>query len=260
MGHNTLSRIPGYKYWRNVVETLDGPSPNQDVISASAKAAEREMLRAADDPVFVEAVRLLLVIPKVARSDAFGAGLRELDIDIRDRPELIDLVVATTERLDAVARQAPSRTDFGELAARALATTLTRTIGASLPGLFEATPEDVQSVARDYSFSRGISELSRRFFGALVAETLSYWLDRTLDTHVGEGRRFRNVGERSAFDVELEQYTTEATRIIQEFSGGWYGKHLHQKGAFGTEDAAAFGAVALKKIVEELRRKQSRDD
>ena len=84
-----------------------------------------------------------------------------------------------TERLDVVARSAASRTDFGELAARALATTLTRTIGDALPGLLEATPEDVQAAARRYSWSRGISELSRKFFGTLVAQTLSYWLDRT---------------------------------------------------------------------------------
>ncbi len=258
MGHNTLSRIPGSKNWRDVVGLLEGQAATQDVISASAKAAERDMLRAADDPVFVEAVRLLLIIPMAARSEDFGGALRDLDLAVADRPELFDLIVATTERLDSVARTQGSRSDFGELSARALVTTLSTTIGDQLQGLFVASPADVQAVIKRQSWSRGISDLGRAFFGNLVGETLSYWLDRTLDTHVGADRRFRNAGERSAFDVDLEQFTTEATRIIKEFTGGWYGKTLHQKGGFSSGDAAAFGAVALKKVVEEIRVKQAR--
>ncbi|MAQ83680.1 MAG: hypothetical protein CMH12_10655 [Maritimibacter sp.] len=258
MGHNTLSRIPGHKYWRDVAGLLATSVSNQEVISASAKAAERDMLRAANDPVFVEAVRLMLAIPAAARSDDFADALRKLDLNVTANPELMELIVATTQRLDQVARAVRMRTDFGEIAARALVSTLSTAIGDALPGLFEASPADVQAVARRLSWSAGISDLSRRFYGALVGETLSYWLDRTLDTHVGPEGRFANAADRSSFDLELDQFTFEATRIIKEFSGGWYGKTLHTKGSISSPDAAIFGAVALKKIVEELRLKQAR--
>ena len=36
------------------------------------------------------------------------------------------------------------------------------------------------------------------------------------------------------FDGELAYFAAEATRIIKEFSGGWYGKTLHSEGGFGT--------------------------
>lgn len=259
MGHNTLSRIPGTVYWREVVDLLEGPATSQAVIAASARAAERDLLRASDDPVFIEAVRLFLTIPLAARSDDFGLALRDAGLAVPDKPGLVDLISAATQRLDDIARGTGSRTDLGELAARSLTRTISTTIGDALPGLFAATPEDVQAVARRYSWSRGISDFTRRFFGTLLGETLSYWLDRTLDDHVGRDKRFRNAAERSAFDVELEQFTAEASRIIKEFSGGWYGKTLHRKGRFETRDAAAFGAVALKKIVAELRVRQARD-
>lgn len=132
-------------------------------------------------------------------------------------------------------------------------------IGDALPGLFEATPEEVQAVARRMSWAKGISGFSRGFFGRLVSGTLSYWLDRTLALQVGEGQRFATTGERNAFDRALDQYSTEATRIIQEFSSGWYGKTLHREGGFRTKDAAIFGAVALKKTVSELRTRNSSD-
>ena len=50
----------------------------------------------------------------------------------------------------------------------------------------------------------------------------------------------------------------EATRIIREFAAGWYGKSLSMGQVIGTKEATVFGAIAFKKIVEELSRK--RDD
>ena len=54
-------------------------------------------------------------------------------------------------------------------------------IGDSLPGLFDATPEDVQAIARKLSWSKGISEFTRSFFGNLVSErsrigSTGHWL------------------------------------------------------------------------------------
>lgn len=258
MGHNRLSRIPGSKYWREVVALLAGAVPTQDIVSASAKAAEHDMFRASDDPVFVEAIRLLLALPLAARADDFSGALRSQGLVVPGEPELVDLIVAVTQRLDDVARSAGRRSDFGELAGRALTRTLSTTIGGALPGLFDETSTDMQAALRKHSWSKGISKMTRGFFGNLVSETLSYWLDRTLDENIGPNQRFSDFGDRSTFDVELSQFATEATRIIEEFSGGWYSKTLNRRGGFGETEAAAFGAVALKKIVEELRRKQER--
>lgn len=259
MGHNTLGVLPRTKLWQDVVRLLDSEAADSDVVAASARAAERDMLAAAGDPVFVEAVRLLLNIPVAARSEDFGQALRDAGLTIGDQPELLELVTAVTERLDAVRRDTRVRSDFGEIAARALTRTLSAAIGDALPALFGATPEDVQAVARKMSWAKGISGFSREFFGTLVSGTLSYWLDRTLALQVGEYRRFPTVADRHAFDRELDHYSSEATRIIKEFSSGWYGKTLHREGGFGSTDAATFGAVALKKTVSQLRARSADD-
>jgi hypothetical protein len=259
MGHNTLGVLPRSRRWQDVVALLDSDAADGEVVAASARAAENDMLRAADDPVFVEAVRLLLNIPLAARSENFGQALRDAGLSIDDRPELLDLVAATAERLDTVRRNTRTRSDLGEIAARALTRTLSASIGDALPALFGATPEDVQAIARKMSWSKGISGFTRDFFGYLVSGTLSYWLDRTLALQVGDGRRFRTAAARTAFDIELDHYSTEATRIIKEFSSGWYGKTLHREGGFLARDAARFGAVALKKTVAELRARSTSD-
>ena len=143
MGHNTLGVIPGTRKWSDVVALLEGHAASERVAAASATAAERELLEAAHDPVFVEAVRLLLSIPYAARSEDFGLALRKLDIEVGHRPELMDLISGVSERLDRVARTTNARNDLGELASRSLIAALATTVGDQLPGLFGPTPEDV---------------------------------------------------------------------------------------------------------------------
>ena len=177
----------------------------------------------------------------------------------RDRPDLSELLTATGTRLDDFAAEGDRDSDFGELARRALLGTLAAAIGAELPGLLDADADDVRRAAARMRGGQEFARVARMFFGHLTGEALSSWLDRTLSTHVGPGRRFAHVGERSDFDVALNQYCAEATRMIREFSGGWYWKTLQRRGRIETSDAAAFAAVAFKKIIEELREKRGAD-
>jgi len=260
MGHIHLGVLPQSRKWRDVVELLADGSVAEDVLAASARAAEGDMIRAATSPVLVEAVRLLLMIPCAAREDDFGAGLRNIGLSVGSDPTLLEIVVASSQALDGVGRTTNERSDLGELAGRALVATLSDHIGDTLPGLFEAIPADVKLAARQLSWRRGIAELSRSFFSRLLADTLSSWLDRTLSAQVGEGRRFHDARDRRAFDLALSQYTREATAIIQEFAPGWYGKRLHEDGWISTAQSTVFTAVSFKKIIEELKRKRGADD
>ena len=259
MGHIHLAVLPQTKKWREVVDLLTSGAADTDVMAASAIAAERELANASNDVVFIEALRLLFMIPFAARSKEFGRSLNEFGLDVPAEPHLVDLVLSVSQRLDLLAAAPGNRTDFGELSGRAVIAALSTHIGDALPGLFEATPADVQSAARRLSWQSGISDLARSFFGRLLSDSLSTWLSRTLSTHVGEGRRFINSSDRADFERALEQYTREATRMIKEFAPGWYGKRLHMDGQITTETATVFGAVAFKKITEELRRKRDAD-
>ncbi|TFL16493.1 hypothetical protein [Jannaschia formosa] len=167
--------------------------------------------------------------------------------------------MAVSVRLDEVKRSTNRRTDLGELAGRAIGTALNQHISDALPGLFEATPEDVRLAARRLSRSDGISQLTRGFFANVIQATLSYWLERTLADQAVSGGRFSSTGSRNAFDAELRAYSLEATRIIKEFSSGWYTKTLHQHGSISGNDAAVFAAVCLRKVTSELQVKRVSD-
>jgi hypothetical protein len=260
MGHVHLGVLPAATRWKTVVSLLDTGAPDEVVVAASGAAAETQLIKAAEDPVYVEAVRLLMMIPLCARADDFGQALRDADIPVGHDPDVFDLVGAVTRRLGAVAAASTGRSDLGELAGRALASTLSVGIGDQLPGLFEATPADVQAAARKMSWNKGIAGWTRLFYARLVAGSLSYWLDRTLAEHVGPDARFADAGRRGAFDAAVLHHARGATRIIEEFSGGWYGKTVHAQGRIGTAEAKVFGAIALKKIVAELRVRRDAHD
>jgi len=252
MGHIHLGVLPRSRKWRDVVALMDDGADVAAIAGAAARAADRDLAAAANDPVFVESLRLLAMIPAAARGKDFGDQLRRLDLDIRSDPDLIDIVAAVGQRLDAVGRgHAP--TDFTELVRRTVSGTLSTAIGDSLPGLFEATATDVQAAARSLSSSVGFSGLARSFFTRLLNDTLRYWLDRASSTRTGPSRRFSDATARTAFDGAMSIHCAESTRIIREFAGGWYGKTLNREGEINTARAAAFGAVCFKKTLEELK-------
>jgi len=252
MGHIHLGRLPQTMPWKAVVAALDDLATDDTVLALSARAAERELSRAAYDPVFVETVRLLAMIPQAARHKDFGRRLRDLGIPVADAPDLPTLLAAVGEHLGRYAGS-NGRSDFGELSARALIGTLTVGIGDRLPMLFGADAEDVGRAASRLASSRGFAGIARSFFARLMADCLASWLDRTLSTRIGPDLRFADLGERAAFDTALAEYCYETTLIVREFSAGWLAKTLAREGRIDTAGAKIFGAVAFKKIGEELR-------
>ena len=260
MGHIHLGRLPASRKWNQVVALLDEAAAVDAIAQASAVAAERDFERAAHNPVFVEAVRLLAMIPQAARADDFAGALYDLGVIVPVDPSMTDLLTGTAIALDQFAMQQPVRNDVDTLAGRALVDALATHGGGSLPSLFAPSAADVKAGLGQLARPDQFSALCRSFFGRLTAETLSTYLDRTLSSRIGPGRLFDNLADRSAFDAALSQYCSEATRIIREFAGGWYGKTLHREGTITSARAASFGAVAWKKIGEELRRKRGADD
>lgn len=259
MGHVHLGTLSRSRLWQDVVLLLGDRAAVEDVVSASATAAENSLLNASNDSVFVESVRLLLNIPLAARRDDFAGALRQLDLDVGNSPSLIEIVSAANRRLEAVARGVPTRSDFSNMSMRALSRAISDCVGHDLPGLFGPSAEDVQSSFRKFSRDSGMSAICRSYFGALVGTSLSYWLDRTLNNNIGEGQRFARVTDRAAFDHSMQIYVGETSRIIKEFAAGWVGKTSYRTGTIATSDARDFAHVSLKKMVDELRSRRDPD-
>src|ERR1700738_4242187 len=260
MGHKRLGTLPRTQKWERVVGLIAGGADVELTSPASADAAEHGLQRASDDQGLAHAFWLLTQIPQAARQVNFVDRLWELGLNVSSsRPTLLEIVAAFTSAVDRHVSESGKRSDLGEMAQHAAAETLTSLAGRELPSLFGPTAIDVQQALAKLGTSDRFSIVARDFFSRLTSRSLGYFLSRELSKHVGPDKRFAAINEHSDFNAALELHCREASRIIKEFSGGWYGKTLHEEGKITPLEARKFAHVAFKKLRAELRKRRDAD-
>ena len=256
MGHVRLGVLSKSRKWQQVVEELRLGADVSIVAASAADAAEASLQAASKDPAFLHSFWLLTQIPLAARGPAFAEELRRLGLAVPNRPSLMDVAAAFSGAVDRYAHQSEGRTDLGEMAQMAAVESLTATVGPTLPSLFAATPEEVQRALGRFSSGDRFSALAREFFARLTRRSLDYYLSRELSNHIGARGRFQNDVARAQFDGALEMHCREASRIVEAFSGGWYGKNVYQGEGLTPDSIRRFAPVAFKKIRAELRKRR----
>ena len=171
----------------------------------------------------------------------------------------MDIAAAFSGAVDRFTRQRGGRTDLGEMAQLAAVESLTATVGPTLPSLFGPTPEEVQRAIGRFSGGGRFSALAREFFARLTQRSLDYYLSRELSNHIGHGARFRDDRARSEFDGALDQHCREASRIVEAFAGGWYGKNVYRGDGLTPDSVRKFAPAAFRKIRAELRKRRDAD-
>jgi hypothetical protein len=259
LGHIRLGTLPKTQKWNQVVGLIAGGAELDGIAAASAEAAEYGLERASKDEGLAHAFWLLAQIPQAARRENFSERLGELGLHVSTQPTLLEIVAAFTRAVDGRVLEAGKRTDLGEMAQLAGSETLASLVGSELPSLFGPTATDVRLAVARFGSSDRFSILARDFFSRLTSRSLGYFLSRELSKHVGPNKRFAAVGEHSDFNAALDLHCREASRIIKEFSGGWYGKTLQQEKAITRDEARRFAHVAFKKLRAELRKRRDAD-
>ena len=254
MGHIRLWRLPATRKWTQVVALLAGGAPVEDIAAASAAAANDALATARDDEALAHTFWLLTQIPLAARAPDFQEAARALGVVVGTEASLLDVVSAFSDAID-VATLGARRTDLGEMAQGAAVESLSAIAGAELPGLFGATPGDVRLVLGRLAAPDRFAMLARDFFARLTQRHLDYYLSRAVSDHVGPGKRLPTVAAHSDFTGALELHCREASRIVEDFAGGWFSKTTFQ-GGIDRQKARGFVFVALGKIVAELRVRQ----
>lgn len=259
MGHVRLGRLPRTRKWNQVIALLSGGASAKEIAAATSSAAEKDMLRASQDPAFVHAFWLLTQIPLLARQKDFGVALRGIGLDVGDRPGLVEIIAAVSDAVDVHARTVGGRTDVGEMAQLSAVESLTAVAGRELPGLFGPTHEEVRAAFAGLATEKQFSVLARDFFSRLTRRYLGYYLSRELSNHVGTNARFHSVAEHAEFEQALDLHCRESSRILKEYSGEWFSKTNYYEGGINAKKAGSFAYVAFKKMRGELRQRRDAD-
>ena len=100
-----------------------------------------------------------------------------------------------------------------------------------------------------YSVAIASAALARKLlFSVLTQRCLDYYLSRELNNHIGPDAQFRDDRARSEFDGALDRHCREASRIVEAFAGGWYGKNAYQGDGLTPDSVRRFAPVAFKKF------------
>lgn len=256
MGHIRLGTLPQSKKWRDVVGLIDSGASVDVIAEAAAKASERDLSLATKDPLFQFVASLLVRLPLLARAPGFEDALVELGI----RDNALSSVSGLLSGLDlAIEKQSYSAglsSDAGLLAKSALLETLSVQLRDRLPSLFEPTAQEIRAALGSFASGERFAILARDFFARLTYRSLDYYLSRELANHTGQDSRFDTDAQRVAFQQALAQHTFEASRIVQEFAGGWYGKTVWQRQALDQDAIDRFTQYAFKKMRSELGRRR----
>jgi len=253
MGHLRLNRLLRTPKWIKVVELLEQGATTPQIAAKSLAATEEGLKGAANDSDLVYAFWLLTQLPLAARSDFFPGELRRLNLDVSDKPTLMEITSAFIEAVDSHLTDIKERTEFFEMGNLAATESLTSLVGSKTPSLFGTVPEDVQKSIASFATKKQFGILGREFVSRLTERYLGYFLSAELSNHIGEGRRFRTVKEQREFSKALQTHCYQAAKIVEDFAGSWYSK-ANFEGGITIEKAEGFLGHALKKMREELGR------
>jgi hypothetical protein len=251
MGHIRLGSLPRTRKWIQVLDLIGGGAGAPHVAAATLEASQRGLASAAKDPGLIQTVWLLTQVSLAARTEDFVGRLRHLGLEVSNTPSLLDVVGAFTAAVDDHLRQHGGRTDLGEMAEMAAAEGLIALGTPATPSLFGIALTDTQQAFKTFSTSKQFSSLAREFFARLTRKYLTYSLSRELSNYVGGDGRFASIDQHAEFNTALDLHCRQASRIIEEFSGGWFSEANFQ-GGITPRKTAAFVHVALKKLSAEL--------
>jgi len=165
----------------------------------------------------------------------------------------MEIVGAFSDAIDKKLSNNGGRTDLGEMAQMAASETMTKIIGSRTQNLFGTAPEDIENAFSNLATNKQFSGFAREFFSRLTNKCLDYFVSRAVAHHVGEGRRFRTLRQQGEFTKALGVHSYEASKIVEDFSGGWFSKTNWENKGISRQNAAGFAHIAMKKIVAELK-------
>ncbi len=253
MGHSRLGTLPRTRKWQQVVGLIENGATVGQVANSTLRAAETGFLKASKDEGVIKSIWMLMQLPLAARSQDWPKALRDLGVEVNGAPTLVELVSAVGDSIDRRMRNTGKQSDLGEMAQNALTETLTRKVAEKIPSLFSPNPDDVRSAFSALHTDKNFSSLARDFFSRLTDRYLGYFLDKTLDNHVGEGRRFATLSQVANFKAALRTHCHEAAKIVEEFSGDWRSKTNYQQSGISESDVANFTYGAVSKLTAELK-------
>jgi len=252
MGHVRIGRLPKRWGWEDVIAALSSQGESdKTLIAATARAASRTLLAAQHQESIALAYWTFVDLAAASRTATFLERVPQT----REHLTGLSLIKLISGRLEQEIRSRAGCTALDEIALETFNTVILGTVRDASQTLFGCTVETVQSSLRELSTKSGVAWVGRRFFSEYAYRALRFALEKELARSLRQGR-FRTSGDLSRFDERLKTYCSDVSRIVEDYSGGWYSKAVWEK-RLTLEEARHFTGYAIEKLLSELSTERS---
>lgn len=259
MGHQRLGKLPAYRLLPEIIRLLlDGQMPGPDLVKHVHQLGHDALKVAMRDPVFVQAVWLMMCLPHAAASAQPEGSIAALGVTIPGELSVAGLLAGVDAALEAVQRRCDGKaTDLGEIARQSALAAMADAIGSTLPALWQPTAEDVRHAIAVRRSTEGSADLVQQFHARFVERVLQFYIDRDLHRMVGPEKVSKSFNDRRSFDAALRRHCDEASLIMRGFARDWLGARVYRDGRIPThDDVRRFTSYSLEKMRHELSQRQ----
>lgn len=253
MGHIRLGRLPKRKNWNQVCDLLSSSSDSKNIAYSLSKAASNGLLQEDNQIGLFHTLRYLIKLVNASTTDAFDRALDDIDIHISSQDSGMSALGRILEKITSSVGQTEGSSYLDSIAATAFQETITKTVQQNAQTLFGCSVDDIKNAFRNYSTKTKFGEISRLFFSAYLSRTFQSLIDRAISEYIGQGRNFKQAGEVLEFQEALKTYCWDVSKIVEDFSGGWYSKHQWE-GTLSDDEIKRFSNYSLKKLLSEIGR------
>jgi hypothetical protein len=253
MGHIRVGMLPKYPRWTTVMGVLaDTDVPTSTVADKVLEGAKETLVSESAQSSISYCIWLLAQLTIAARGDEFKDDIARLGIQVTDDSKAADFLARTSHVATIHLSSLTPRNALNSIAGLTLREVLTSTIGVYANTLFGTGLPEVQQAFRKYSTQRQFSLLVHTYFTVFLRRVLCFIIDKEITNHLGLGKRFEYIEDIESFESSLEAFASQTSRIVDEFSGGWYSKKVWQQGDISESDVKRFVHIALRKLCADL--------
>jgi len=262
MRHVRVGRLPKKWGWEQVISALStestlGAEDETAFVSHAALAANRTLSDAKHQESVALAYWTFVDLAAASRSGDLLVRIREQGVQIPERPAGVMLLKLISATLEKSVRAKGASSALDEIALQTFDSVVLTTARSGSETLFGCSVESVQTASRKLSTKAGVADMGRRFFSEYTFRALRLALEKELARSLGKGGRFSTRNELSKFEERLKTYCWDVSKIVQDYSGGWYSKALWKQRLTLTE-ARNFTSYAIQKLLSELSHEPNR--
>jgi hypothetical protein len=255
MGHIRLGRLPKTYKWREVFDALDDDNLTGEMLAnAISSSAQDEFESLKGDQSLSFCFWVLAYVVSSAKTDSFLNRLEKLGVNTKNINSGLDFAKSFSSFISQSLNEIGRPNAFANIAELSVNETITNILVNQTKTLFGTKIDDIQVAFKKTATKKQFGLISRQFFATFLTRSLQFVTDKEISNYIGKNKTIGSSSDVMSLQKALSTYCYQSSKIVEEFSGGWFSKQSWQtKNNITYDSAKGFMAYAIEKVNMDLR-------